>query len=341
MHLAATVLAIAMLAARPIAGQAAPPAMPPQLAAPLAKYVKLTPDELARLQQDQPVSRLMPSDPAREVSVLGLVWVNAPLARYIAAVKDIEQFETGENFPVTKRISSPPRLEDFDRLTLPPDDLKDLRTCKVGACQLKVSEASLLRMQKEVDWTKPTAPADVDRAIRQLAFEYVTAYLQGGNERLAVYRDAERPTFVAREFAAMVEQMPSLTEYLPALKQYLLEFPNATLPNADSFLYWQETRFGLKPTIRINHLTISEQPGHTDVVSKMLYSDHYFWTAIELRVLVPDAARGGFWYVSINQSRSDGLSGFVGRLIRGKVRGEAEDGMKAALTGLKAKMEQR
>ena len=105
-----------------------------------------------------------------------------------------------------------------------------------------------------------------------------------------------------------------------------------TLPNAESFLYWQSVKFGLKPTIRINHLTIANQQSRAVVVSKMLYASHYFWTAIELRVLVPDPARGeGFWFANVNRSRSDGLDGFVGSLIRGKVRDEAEQGMQAAL----------
>ncbi len=78
------------------------------------------------------------------------------------------------------------------------------------------------------------------------------------------------------------------------------------------------------------------------VASKMLYASHYFWTAIELRVLVPDPSRGeGFWFASVNRSRSDGLSGFVGTLIRGKVRGEAEKGMAAALSITKAMVEGR
>jgi hypothetical protein len=72
----------------------------------------------------------------------------------------------------------------------------------------------------------------------------------------------------------------------------------------------------------------------------MLYATHYFWTAIELRVLVPDASRGeGFWFASVSQSRSDGLSGFTGSLIRGKVRGEAEKGMLAVLRTMKARLE--
>ena len=103
------------------------------------------------------------SDPSSEVSVFGAIWVKAPISRYVAAVRDIEQFEKGENFRVTKKMSTPPRLEDFSQLKLPPDDLADLKTCKVGDCELKVSENGLNQLRKEVDWSKPTATADVER----------------------------------------------------------------------------------------------------------------------------------------------------------------------------------
>jgi hypothetical protein len=323
----------------PRSAQGQPP-LPARLDSYITTDVNLSPQKQQELRAGQPVTQILESDPAKEVTIFGAVWINAPIARYVAAVKDIEQFEKGSNFLVTKRISSPPRLDDFDKLSLPADDLADLKTCKVGSCELKLSEAALTRIQRETDWSKPTASADVDRSIRKLALEYVTGYLEDGNSRLAAYRDGQRPTFVAQEFATMIERMPALTTYLPDLKKYLLGYPKVTLPKAESFLYWQETKFGLKPTIRINHLTIADAQTHVAVVSKMLYASHYFWTAIELRVLVPDPARGeGFWFVSVNRSRSDGLGGFVGTLIRGKVRGEAEKGMQAALTITKARME--
>ena len=119
----------------------------------------------------------------------------------------------------------------------------------------------------------------------------MTKYLPGGNEQLAVYRDSSCPTFVAQEFREMVDRMPELTTHLPNLHRYLLEFPNVTLPGATSFVYWQVTEFGLKPTIRISHLTIREGPEDTVVASKMLYASHYFWTGLEIRALVPDPAR--------------------------------------------------
>jgi hypothetical protein len=316
------------------------PSLPARFDSYIKAHVRLTADQYTQLLTGHPVTQQLEADPAKEVAIFGAVWVNAPIARYLGAVRDIESFEKGDNFLVTKRISERPRLEDFDQLSLPPDDAADLRTCKVGDCEVKLGETALTRIQKETDWSNAHANANVDRALRRLAYEYVTAYLEGGNSKLAVYRDEKRPTFVAQEFAAMVDRMPEMTNYLPGLKKYLLDYPKVKLPNAESFLYWQTAKFGLKPTIRINHLTIANQQSHVVVVSKMLYASHYFWTAIELRVLVPDPARGqGFWFANVNRSRSDGLEGFVGSMIRGKVQNEAEQGMQAALAITKKRME--
>jgi hypothetical protein len=316
-------------------------ALPARLDSYIKQHVRLTTAQRNELLAGQPVTRLLDADASHEVSVFGAIWVNAPISRYVAAVKNIEEFEKGGSFLITKKISAPPQLEDFAPLRLPPDDVKDLQRCKVGSCELKLSEATLVRIRKEIDWSKPTATADVERLTRRLTLDYVNGYREGGNARLAVYRDSSRPTFVGQEFASMVERMPSLTEYLPSLKRYLLDFPKASLPNSESFFYWQEARFGLKPTIRVNHVTIAEDPTHAVVASKMLYATHYFWTALELRVLVPDPARGkGFWFANVNRSRSDGLTGFTGSVIGGKVRREAENGMQAALAITKSRMEQ-
>jgi hypothetical protein len=314
--------------------------LPAQLEEYLSKHVKLTAAQRSQLLAGKPVTQMLDADPSHEVSVFGAIWVDAPTSRYVQLVQNVEQFEKGENFRITKRISSPPRAEDFALMDLPDEDVVDLRTCRVGDCELKLSEAALTRVRKEIDWSKPTAEADAEALARELALEYVNGYLEGGDARLAVYRDSARSTFVASEFKSMVDRMPWLTELLPDLKHYLLAFPKATLPNSQSFLYWQEAKFGLKPTIRINHVVISQPATHVAVASKMIYASHYFWTALELRVLIPDPARGpGFWFASVNRSRSDGLSGFVGRLIRGKVRDEAEKGMVAALSTTKARAE--
>jgi len=220
--------------------------------------------------------------------------------------------------------------------------LASLKTCRVGDCEIKLSESALQRFRQSVDWSKPSAAADAELLAKQLMLEYAKGYAEAGNDRLAVYRDAAHPSFVAMEFKTMIDRMPELGEHLPDLKAYLLGYPKVTIPNATSFLYWQEAEFGLKPTIRINHLVIDDRPGTTVIASKLIYATHYFWTALDLRVLVPDPSRGpGFWFVKVTRSRSDGFSGFTGSLIRGRVQNEAQKSTEAMLKATKAQLEKR
>lgn len=316
-------------------------ALPERLQQYLTQHVKLTPAEITSVAAGKPITKLLDGDPGKEVSVFGVVWIEATPEAYVRALTDIENFERGENFRATKKISDPPQLSDFDAFELPPDDVKALRTCKVGDCEIKLGQATLDRLRKEIDFTKPDAQDRVTQFARQLAFDYVKAYLHGGNAELAVYRDAKNPTFVAKEFESMVSRVPALQEFTPDLRRYLLEFPKVSIPDTTSFLYWQEARFGLKPTVRINHVVI--QPNTTggfNIASKQLYASHYFWTALEVRVLVKDPNRpNGFYFVNVNRSRSDGLTGLVGRLIRGKVRGQARQGIESAMVVTKKRLE--
>jgi hypothetical protein len=296
--------------------------------------------ERARLLSGMPLTRLLEADVTKELAVFGAIWINAPIANYLEAVKDIERFEQGGRFKVTRRISTPPRIEDFADMHLTAEDLDDLRDCRVGDCNLKLSQQGLQAIRTEIDWKAPMPQARADAVMRRLALDYVRGYLEKGNAGLAVYRDSARPTFVAEELRSLVDQMPALSASIPALRRYLLEYPAATLPDAASFLYWQETQFGLKPTIRISHLVIVPGAEESLIASKMLYATHYFWTALELRVMVHDPARGpGFWLVTINRSRTDGLTGFTGFFIRRRARSDIQAGTRAVLEGTKQLLE--
>ena len=76
-------------------GQDTPPAFPGRLGDAIARYLKPTAAEKAKLLQGEPVTKFLDADPSVEVAIFGAVWVKAPVARYVAAVKDIEQFEKG------------------------------------------------------------------------------------------------------------------------------------------------------------------------------------------------------------------------------------------------------
>jgi hypothetical protein len=337
-------LAVVSLASLPGASTAvgAQSSLPAALASFLTEEAHASPSDREALLAGSPLVMLLDADPSTEVAVLGVVWVNASPARYAQQIRNIEQFERGGAFRMTKRISEPPREEDFAALTISDEDFEDLKGCRIGDCALKLDADGMQALRANVDWRRPTAKADATALFRRFALRYVLGYRDGGNAALGVHRDKDRPTFVGNEFRSLIDRLPRLAAELPDLRRYLLEYPNATLANSTDFLYWQETQFGLKPTVRISHLVMQERPDRTVVASKMLYASHYFWTALELRVLLPDAARGpGFWLVTVNRSRSDGLSGFTGRVIRSRVRSEVEDGTRAALTATKTRLESK
>jgi hypothetical protein len=329
-----------LLAGSPVVQAQRQPGFPAPLEAYLSGSARLTPEERSALQGGQPVTKLLDSDITKEVAILGAIWIAAPPAEYLKQVQDIERFEQGGAFLETRRISDPPRADDFSSLTLPDEDIEDLRGCRIDDCAVKLGADALNTFRTEIDWTKPTAVADANAIFRRLALQYVQAYQQGGNARLAVYRDKAHPTFVEREFRSMIDRLPPLATHLPELRRYLLDYPGAALPGSSSLFYWQKTEFGLKPLIRVSHMVIEQDAERSVVASKMLYASHYFWTALELRVLVPDPGRGaGFWFLMVSRSRSDGLSGFTGALLRGRVRSEAQDGTRAALAATKTKLE--
>ena len=77
------------------------------------------------------------------------------------------------------------------------------------------------------------------------------------------------------------------------------------------------------------------------MVLKQIYASHYFWTALELRVLVPDAARQGFL---VCERQSEPLGRSVGGRRPHDSRqgpGEARSGMEAVLKITKTTLEKQ
>ena len=229
--------AVLLLAMPETSAGGAQPVLPSALASFLTEEAHATPSDREALLAGNPLVTLLDADPSKEIAVFGAVWVNASPKRYVEQVKNIEQFERGGAFRVTKRISDPPSADDFAALTISDQDFEDLKDCRIGDCALKLDADGVQTLRAQVDWRKSTAKADATALFRRLALQYVNGYREGGNARLGTHRDRERPTFVANEFRSMIDRLPRLAAELPELRRYLLEYPNATLANSTDFLY--------------------------------------------------------------------------------------------------------
>ena len=145
---------------------------------------------------------------------------------------------------------------------LPEQDVKDLRKCRVGACDVKLDERAIVRFQRDIDWHAAASTAAVDALMQRIVLEYVHRVPRRRQRAIAgvsrqIPPGRRSPTSSARWSAGW----PEFTTFMPEMGSYLLGFPKVTLPQSSSFIYWQETVFGLKPTLRVSHVTIRERQG--------------------------------------------------------------------------------
>ena len=86
--------------------------LPPALASFLTEEAHATVSDRETLLAGNPLVRLLDANPSKEIAVLGVIWVNAPRSVYVQQVQNIEQFERGSGFRITKGISDPPRADE-------------------------------------------------------------------------------------------------------------------------------------------------------------------------------------------------------------------------------------
>ena len=278
------------------------------------------------------------------VAVIGGIWIDAPAGMYLDWAEGFADFDRGSSVQAVRKLSSPPRLSDFDSLTLSKAELRDLSKCRVGDCALQLDAASINRIAA-VDWRRPDAPALATGVIREMLFGIASRYVEIGDAGLPNYHDSKRTTDVAGICASLLEEEAAAGLAPPALLAYLGGRPGAPLPQSTSYLYWTTNSFGLKPTTRLNHTVIYRGTGGGTagiVATKMLYATHYFHGGLEMRHVMADAAAPDrFLLVDVTRTRSDGLTGVTGAVIGDTVRRRGLESLRKYLRFTKHAVEQR
>jgi hypothetical protein len=310
------------------------------------RQVGLPEAELSKAEAGRVVAKGLPTKEQREVAVAGLAYVQAPLDDFVTAFRDIASFKRSENVLEIAQFSDPPRMEDTSGLTLEPDDIDALRTCKVGDCDLRLPARVIRQLGEEVSWSARDRDERATAVARQLLVEYVRAYLAGGDASLSEYDDTTRPLRLVDEFASIMQASPYLAAHAPGFAVHLERFPHDRLPGADDFVYWSKERFGLKPVLSVTHVTIyrREHAGLPEVLisSKQIYASRYFDASLGLTVAAAtsaDASKPGFFLLYVNRSRANALKGGFSGLKRSVVGRRARQGMDQNLLRVRARLE--
>ena len=97
--------------------------------------IGFSPKDLASLDSGKTVTRLLDTKEKGEVAAFGAVVVNAKPAVLFERARNIQEFRQVPQIEEVGFFSDPPRVEDLAGLTLPEDDVEDLRKCKPGKCK--------------------------------------------------------------------------------------------------------------------------------------------------------------------------------------------------------------
>jgi hypothetical protein len=309
-------------------------------------YIGLHEDQITAIRNGQAVAKIVESRTPDEVFVFGSVYVKSTPDKYLKFALDLDELRRLPNYLAVRQFSNPPQLADLDGFTLEPDDIKQLKNCNPGRCDVQLPSELMDVFKQSVNWSAADAANQVNRIGQKLALEVLKRYIQGGNAALGTYRDKHNPTAVAETFQSLLSRSKALPVYLPDLDRYLLEYPEARSENIQSEFYWEKVNFGLKPTLRIVQVIVYRGPRATDpayaIAEKQLYASHYFETALDLTVCVMDQAnpeRPGFYLITLKGSQQAGLTGLKGGIVRKVAVDKTRSSLERALEAIKQRLE--
>ena len=312
------------------------------------EYIGLNEDQISAIRNGRAVAKVLDSRTPDEVFVFGSVYVDSSPEHYLQFASDLDALRKLPNYLALKKFSDPPQLSDLEGFTLEPDDIKELKACDTGRCEVQLPTEAMDAFKRLVDWSAPDVVAQVNRLAQTMALEALLRYKQGGNAALGTYRDKQHPTVISEAFGALLSRSKALPVYLPELDHYLLDYPNASSEAIESQFYWEKVNFGLKPTLRIVQAIVfrgtnSAGPAYAIAV-KQLYASHYFETALDLTVCVRDPMwpeGDGFYLLTLKGSQQAGLTGLKGGIIRKVAVDKTRSSLERALQAIKRNLERQ
>jgi hypothetical protein len=314
----------------------------PELRAQLSREFKFSSADLADLEHGKIVKHGLDTTAPGEIAAVGAVRVKAHKEVFVEQYRDIAQFKRGPDVLQIGRFSDPPSIDDLAALTVDKQDL-DVRTCRVGHCDIRLPAQTIVRFQREIDWKARDADARAALLFKKVLFDDVRAYLSGDPGRIIEYDDEKRAVKPVDDFAGLLNNSPYLGEFVPGLPGHLQSFPLSPLPGAEDFLYWSKEKFGLTPFITVTHVTITRATsGGYVIASKDVYSSRYFDASLTFTVAsdavgAPDA----FYLVYVNRSRASALKGAFSGLRRSIVERRAKSSLDENLRNVKLRLERK
>ena len=199
---------------------------------------------------------------------------------------------------------------DFARLTITPDEARELAAAKPGdALNLSAGEIATLA-------GTPARDADaVRQQLHWILFARYQTYRTSGLAGIAPYdRGGGRTSDLAADLRRASEGAAGLMKYLPRFHAVLLGYPKTTVPQLTESFFWVKSIVDDKATYVLSHLMAVADGEARAVVRRQYYVSTRYNGEQAIAGFLP--AQGGTVVVYAEHAFTDQVAGFAGRLKR-------------------------
>ena len=313
----------------------------------LRTVAQFTDAEWAMVERGEAVAKILDTD-AREVAVAGAVRIQGTREQLVNRSRDLDVLKRSTAVLDVGRFGRPPTAGDLQSVTFDDHNL-DLRNCRAGNCQVRLSAEDIARFHKEVNWAGTAWREESARVWREVLARYAAGYLLYGRKALPDYANKREALSVASEVSLLTSTYGFVSAYSPELTAYLRDFGANPPAGAQQLLYWTREDFGIRPIVRISHQVVlqgSAAPS-TLIATNQVYADHYMDAALTVTVALEgpgnapgNAARAhSFYMISVSRARTRSLSGLLRRIARSTVQSRSRETMRKLLESTKVAIE--
>lgn len=183
------------------------------------------------------------------------------------------------------------------------------------------------------------AVADV---YRKILLNRLNAYEAEGLAGLGKYEDGPRDYNLKEIADSHMLKFDHLEAYFPGVTRYFNEYPAYKDPRIDEIFYWSRDHLGNKPVIAIHHVATRRIGEDYLVVTRLVYSNHYYLSSMAVMHLINYADAISPWTLFVFQQRTlTDLNGMFEGFGRNILRTNLEKNVTAEFKAVGKEMEGR
>ena len=143
----------------------------------------LTPQQIAAIDAGRPVAKVLSWGGPSEVYVFGAVHVDGSPDTYLEAARDVGRLSGTPGYQGIGEIRDNATVADLSALAFDPDDVKALKDCREGSCDVQLPTTAIQAFHDGVNWSRPDAADQANALARPRVLQLIQAYQRAATRR--------------------------------------------------------------------------------------------------------------------------------------------------------------